>query len=615
MNLLFLTFLFPLLGFLILAFGRDKLSEDTSAIVGVGSIGLSALTTVWVGIDFLMNTPEGGSYTQVLWTWINAGGFTPQFALHLDGLSLTMLGVITGVGFFIHLFASWYMRGEEGYERFFSYMNLFVASMLFLVLGDSLVFLYLGWEGVGLCSFLLIGFYYKDPANGLAARKAFVVTRVGDTFMAIGLFILYWQLETLNIQEILAQVPQKFASGDPLLSLAALLLLGGAVGKSAQLPLQTWLPDAMAGPTPVSALIHAATMVTAGVYLIARTHTVFIYAPDVLYLVGVIGAITLLLAGFTALVQSDIKRILAYSTMSQIGYMFLALGAGAWSAAVFHLMTHAFFKALLFLSAGAVIVATHHEQDIFKMGGLRKKLPFIYACFMVGGGALVALPFLTVGFYSKDEILWEAWASGYREFFYAGLLGALLTSIYTFRLIFIVFHGEEKTDAHAGHGIAHTLPLAVLLVLSTAVGALIHPPLASVLPASPGEAGGDMKHTLEFISMAVALAGIGIAAWLFLGDRRFVTSLAQSGPGRVVGGLWKHAWGFDWLYDRLFVRPFMFLVRINARDWADAGIGLLPWLTRQGNEVLTATQSGKVRWYAATMAIGLVVVMAGFVLV
>jgi NADH-quinone oxidoreductase subunit L len=356
-------------------------------------------------------------------------------------------------------------------------------------------------------------------------------------------------------------------------------------------------------------------MVTAGVYLIARTHTVFIYAPDVLYLVGVIGAITLLLAGFTALVQSDIKRILAYSTMSQIGYMFLALGAGAWSAAVFHLMTHAFFKALLFLSAGAVIVATHHEQDIFKMGGLRKKLPFIYACFMVGGSALVALPFLTVGFYSKDEILWEAWASGYREFFYAGLLGALLTSIYTFRLIFIVFHGEEKTDAHAGHGIAHTLPLAVLLVLSTAVGALIHPPLASVLPASPGEAGGDMKHTLEFISMAVALAGIGIAAWLFLGDRRFVTSLAQSGPGRVVGGLWKHAWGFDWLYDRLFVRPFMFLVRINARDWADAGIGLLPWLTRQGNEVLTATQSGKVRWYAATMAIGLVVVMAGFVLV
>jgi NADH-quinone oxidoreductase subunit L len=493
-------------------------------------------------------------------------------------------------------------------------MNLFVASMLFLVLGDSLVFLYLGWEGVGLCSFLLIGFYYKDPANGLAARKAFVVTRVGDTFMAIGLFILYRELQTLNIQEILALVPQKFASGDPVLSLAALLLLGGAVGKSAQLPLQTWLPDAMAGPTPVSALIHAATMVTAGVYLIARTHTIFLYAPDVLHLVGVIGAVTLLLAGFTALMQTDIKRILAYSTMSQIGYMFLALGAGAWSAAVFHLMTHAFFKALLFLSAGAVIVATHHEQDIFKMGGLRKKLPFIYACFLVGGGALVAFPFLTVGFFSKDEILWEAWASGNPGFFYAGLLGALLTSIYTFRLIFIVFHGEEKTDAHAGHGVAHTLPLAALLVLSTAIGALIHPPLAGVLPISAGAAGGEMKHTLEFIAMGVALAGIAIAALLFLGERRFVTVLAQSGIGRMVGGLWRHAWGFDWLYDRIFVRPFMFLVRVNARDWADAGIGVLPWLTRRGNGLLAATQNGNLRWYAAMMAVGMAVVMAAFAL-
>ncbi len=444
MNFLFLTFLFPLLGFLILAFGRNRLSENMSASIGVGAIGLAALTTLWVGLDFMQNPPPNGVYRQLLWTWINTAGFTPQLSLQLDGLSLTMLGVITGVGFFIHLFASWYMRGEEGYERFFSYMNLFVASMLFLVLGDNLVFLYLGWEGVGLCSFLLIGFYYKDPANGLAARKAFVVTRVGDTFMAIGLFILYRELNTLNIQEILALVPQKFAAGDPVLSLAALLLLGGAVGKSAQLPLQTWLPDAMAGPTPVSALIHAATMVTAGVYLIARTHTIFLYAPDVLQLVGIIGAVTLLLAGFTALVQTDIKRILAYSTMSQIGYMFLALGAGAWSAAVFHLMTHAFFKALLFLSAGAVIVATHHEQDIFKMGGLRKKLPFIYACFLVGGGALVAFPFLTAGFFSKDEILWEAWASGNPGLFYAGLLGALLTSIYTFRLIFIVFHGTEK---------------------------------------------------------------------------------------------------------------------------------------------------------------------------
>jgi NADH-quinone oxidoreductase subunit L len=618
MNLLFLTFLFPLLGFALLAFGRNRLSENTSAIIGVGSMGLSALTALWVGIDFLQHVPAGGFYKQTLWTWLNTAGFTPEFALRLDGLSLTMLGVVTGVGFFIHLFASWYMRGEEGYERFFSYMNLFVASMLFLVLGDNLVFLYLGWEGVGLCSFLLIGFYYKDPANGLAARKAFVVTRVGDTFMAIGLFILFRELGTLNIQDLLALAQQKAAAGTldrDMLSLAALLLVGGAVGKSAQLPLQTWLPDAMAGPTPVSALIHAATMVTAGVYLIARTHPIFILSPEVLQLVGIVGAVTLLLAGFTALVQTDIKRILAYSTMSQIGYMFLALGAGAWSAAVFHLMTHAFFKALLFLSAGSVIIATHHEQDIFKMGGLRKKLPLIYACFLVGGSALAALPFVTAGFFSKDEILWEAWASGNPGLFYAGLLGAFLTSIYTFRLIFIVFHGEEKTDAHEGHGVAHTLPLLVLLVLSTFVGALIHPPLAGVLPASAGAKGGDMKHTLEIISVLVALAGVGVAFWLFMGERRLVSSLAQSSVGRLVGGLWKSAWGFDWLYDRIFVRPFMATVRVNARDWADALIGLLPWLTRRAHNYLVLTQNGNLRWFAACMAIGVALVIAGFTLV
>ncbi len=615
MNLLFFTFLFPLIGFLLLASSRGRISENVAAAIGVGSMGLSALTALYAGIDFIQHVPAGGSYTQQLWTWINVPGFAPNFALKLDGLSLTMLGVITGVGFFIHLFASWYMRGEEGYERFFSYMNLFVASMLFLVLGDNLLFLYFGWEGVGICSYLLIGFYYKDPANGLAARKAFVVTRVGDTFMAIGLFILFRELGTLSISELLTLAPQKFASGDPTLSIATLLLLGGAVGKSAQLPLQTWLPDAMAGPTPVSALIHAATMVTAGVYLIARTHTLFILTPDILHLVGVVGAITLLLAGFTALVQTDIKRILAYSTMSQIGYMFLALGAGAWSAAVFHLMTHAFFKALLFLSAGAVIIATHHEQDIFKMGGLRKKIPFVYACFLIGGSALAALPFFTVGFYSKDEILWETWASGNHLFFYAGLLGALLTSIYTFRLIFIAFHGEEKTHAHEIHGTSYWLPLAVLLVLSTAVGALIHPPLAGVLPESAGAHVEEGKHTIEFISMGVALFGVFLSWLLFAGERRFITAVANSSVGRVVGGLWKNAWGFDWLYDRIFVKPFMAIVRLLGRDWFDAAIGLLPWLTQKGNELLSVTQSGKLRWYAATMAMGLVLVIAAFALI
>ncbi|MCO1936990.1 NADH-quinone oxidoreductase subunit L, partial [Pseudomonas aeruginosa] len=439
MNLLPLTFLFPLVGFLLLSFSRGRWSENLSALVGVGSVGLSALSAAWAIFSFHSNPPEGGAYSLVLWQWMAAGDFSTNFTLYLDGLSVTMLGVVTGVGFLIHLFASWYMRGEAGYSRFFAYTNLFIASMLFLVLGDNLLFLYFGWEGVGLCSYLLIGFYYSNRNNGNAALKAFIVTRVGDVFMAFGLFILFQQFGTLNIQELLVLAPQKFPEGNLWLTLATLALLGGAVGKSAQLPLQTWLADAMAGPTPVSALIHAATMVTAGVYLIARCHGLFTLAPDILELVGIVGAVTLVLAGFAALVQTDIKRILAYSTMSQIGYMFLALGVGAWDAAIFHLMTHAFFKALLFLASGAVIVACHHEQNIFKMGGLWKKLPLAYASFVVGGAALAALPFLTAGFYSKDEILWEAFASGHRELLIAGLVGAFLTSIYTFRLILVAF--------------------------------------------------------------------------------------------------------------------------------------------------------------------------------
>ncbi len=320
---------------------------------------------------------------------MSVGDFNIGFNPVLDGLSLTMLSVVTGVGFLIHMFASWYMRGEEGYSRFFAYTNLFIASMVVLVLADNLLLMYLGWEGVGLCSYLLIGFYYTDPKNGAAAMKAFVVTRVGDVFLAFALFILYNELGTLNFREMVELAPQHFANGSTTLQWATLMLLGGAVGKSAQLPLQTWLADAMAGPTPVSALIHAATMVTAGVYLIARTHGLFLMTPEVLHLVGIVGAVTLVLAGFAALVQTDIKRVLAYSTMSQIGYMFLALGVQAWDAAIFHLMTHAFFKALLFLSSGSVILACHHEQNIFKMGGLRKSIPLVYVCFPGGGRGAV----------------------------------------------------------------------------------------------------------------------------------------------------------------------------------------------------------------------------------
>lgn len=610
MSLLYLTFLFPLLGWLLLAFSLGRLGERTSALIGVGSIGLSALTTLWVGIDFLNTMPEGGVYTQTLWQWMTVGEFQPAFRLSLDGLSLTMLGVVTGVGFFIHLFASWYMRGEEGYSRFFTYTNLFIASMLFLVLADDLLFVYLGWEGVGLCSYLLIGFYYRNPANGAAALKAFVVTRVGDVFLAIGLFVLYRELGTLNIHELLVRAPAMFAEGSPALSFACLMLLGGAVGKSAQLPLQTWLADAMAGPTPVSALIHAATMVTAGVYLIARTHGLFLLAPEILHLVAVVGAVTLVLAGFAALVQTDIKRILAYSTMSQIGYMFLALGVGAWEGAIFHLMTHAFFKALLFLSAGAVIVATHHEQNIFKMGGLRKSLPLVYACFLVGGSALAALPLVTAGFYSKDAILWQVQASGQSALLWAGLGGAFLTSLYTFRLIFIAFHGKAQTEAHAGHGLAHQLPLLVLLVLSTGVGALIVPPLAGVLPAGPGDQIEEGRHALEILSGLIAVAGIALAAFLFLGERRLVKGIAESGPGRLLGTLWFNAWGFDWLYDLLWVKPYLLATRLLGKDPLDRLMNLPAVLAQAGHQLLAWTVSGKLRWYAASMGMGAALILA-----
>ncbi|MFQ2093690.1 NADH-quinone oxidoreductase subunit L [Aeromonas taiwanensis] len=610
MSLLYLTFLFPLLGWLLLAFSLGRLGERTSALIGVGSIGLSALTTLWVGIDFLNTMPKGGVYTQTLWQWMTVGEFQPAFRLSLDGLSLTMLGVVTGVGFFIHLFASWYMRGEEGYSRFFTYTNLFIASMLFLVLADDLLFVYLGWEGVGLCSYLLIGFYYRNPANGAAALKAFVVTRVGDVFLAIGLFVLYRELGTLNIHELLVRAPAMFADGSPALSFACLMLLGGAVGKSAQLPLQTWLADAMAGPTPVSALIHAATMVTAGVYLIARTHGLFLLAPEILHLVAVVGAVTLVLAGFAALVQTDIKRILAYSTMSQIGYMFLALGVGAWEGAIFHLMTHAFFKALLFLSAGAVINATHHEQNIFKMGGLRKSLPLVYACFLVGGSALAALPLVTAGFYSKDAILWQVQASGQSALLWAGLGGAFLTSLYTFRLIFIAFHGKAQTEAHAGHGLAHQLPLLVLLVLSTGVGALIVPPLAGVLPAGPGDQIEEGRHALEILSGLIAVAGIALAAFLFLGERRLVKGVAESGPGRLLGTLWFNAWGFDWLYDLLWVKPYLLATRLLGKDPLDRLMNLPAVLAQAGHQLLAWTVSGKLRWYAASMGMGAALILA-----
>ncbi|MHB1162835.1 MAG: NADH-quinone oxidoreductase subunit L, partial [Chloroflexota bacterium] len=399
----------PLAGFLILVLIGGSLPRIGVAAVGVGSVALSATLAILVAIDFVGSPPPGMAFTQTLWVWMNVDGFSPAISFYLDALSLVFVLVVTFVGFLILLYSVEFMEGEEGYSRFFAYMDLFVGSMLTLVLGSNLLVLFLGWEGVGLCSYLLIGFWYREAANGRAARKAFVVTRVGDTAFLIGLFLLFTSLGTLEIQELMARATSQWAVGSGLAVAAAALLLGGALGKSAQLPLQTWLPDAMAGPTPVSALIHAATMVTAGVYLIARTYAIFTLAPQVQFAVAIIGAATLIYAGFSALTQPNIKRAIAYSTISQIGLMFLALGVGAWTAAVFHFMTHAFFKALMFLSAGVVILALHHEEDMFRMGGLRRELPLAFWTFLIAAASMSAVPFVTAGFYSKELILTQSW--------------------------------------------------------------------------------------------------------------------------------------------------------------------------------------------------------------
>ncbi len=597
---------FPLLGFLCLALTVGNLSKPVVAIIGAGSVGLSFAVAAMIAMSFL---GAGENYFVIeTFTWMSVGSFTPGFTFYLDGLSLVMMLVITGVGFLIHVYATGYMDEDPGYSRFFSYMNLFVAAMLMLVLGDNLVLLYLGWEGVGLCSYLLIGFWYTNPANGYAARKAFVVTRVGDTSMAIGLFLLFAHFGTLNIQDLMHAAEAEWISGTNLPAIAALLLLGGAVGKSAQLPLQTWLPDAMAGPTPISALIHAATMVTAGVYLIARTHVLFELAPDVQILVAWIGLVTLLMAGFTAMTQTDIKRILAFSTVSQIGYMFLGLGVGAFSASIFHLMTHAFFKALLFLGSGSIILAMHHEQNIFKMGALRKVLPVSFASFMIGSLALTAFPF-TSGFFSKDEILLAAIELEGAGFWLwlGGVVGAFFTGIYTFRLIFVVFFGENRGHHCEGEygGWNMSVPLFILMILSL-VGGFIHIPVEAVF--SHGEAHEEHHASLliEGIMIAVPLIGIGIA-YLFYGSKTFsVEKLMASPLSQNLHKFWNSGWGMDWLYDRLFVYPFMGLARINARDIIDQFYGLIVEINRTAHTMIARSQTGYLRWYALSVATGLV---------
>jgi NADH-quinone oxidoreductase subunit L len=618
-SLLWLIPALPFAGATILVLLGSRMSRAAAGFVGAGSIGIAAIVTLLVGADFL----SGGerSFTQILWNWLSVGEFTPNFALYLDALSLVFIFVITFVGFFIHVYSLEFMADDEGFPRFFAYLNLFVSAMLILVLADNLVLLLLGWEGVGLCSYLLIGFWYSEEKNGYAARKAFIVTRVGDTALAVALFMLFQAFHTLNIQGIAEQAPGLWPVGSESAFIIALLLLGGAVGKSAQLPLQTWLPDAMAGPSPVSALIHAATMVTAGVYLIARTHIIFELAPAALQVVGVIGAATLLLAGFAALTQWDLKRVLAYSTISQIGYMFLALGVGAWSAAIFHFMIHAFFKALLFLAAGAVIMVLHHEHDMFKMGGLKKKLPVIYWTFLIGASSLAALPVITAGFYSKDQILWLAWAGerSNKWFFVVGLLGAFITSIYTFRMLFITFFGTEKTHVTHPPGNLISIPLMVLAVLSL-LGGFIELPhtmghltllsdlLSPVLPTVAIRHDADtMELAIQAISAIAALSGVYVA-YLFYVKKPGLADKAKA-SGAALHRFWFSGWGFDALYDALLVKPFVFLANINKADVIDKVYGGVVAITDGFHRLFSFTQSGILRWYIMGIVIGGIIVL------
>lgn len=627
---LFLVPLLPLAGFAVLALAGGWMSQRLIGTVGVTAGGLSALAAVALAAWFLAVPPVGGAYSQVLWTWIDAGGFTPRIALYLDPLSLVMMLVVCFVGFLILVYSLSFMRGEEGYRRFFAYMNLFLGSMLVLVLAQDLLFLLIGWEGVGLSSYLLIGFWYRDATNGAAARKAFIITRIGDVALLVGLLLIFTQLGSLDLPRSMSLAGQQWPDGSAVATAAALLVLTGALAKSAQLPLHTWLPDAMAGPTPVSALIHAATMVTAGVYLVARMHVLFVLTPAVMTGVAAIGMLTLLYGASCALAQWDIKRVLAYSTISQVGYMFLALGVGAWSAALFHLVTHAFFKALLFLGAGFVIKATGGEHDIRHMGGLRRDMPLVFWTFLGGAASLSALPLVTAGFYSKELIVSLSLTSeqGGAWLYVVAVVTAFLTSLYAFRLVFLVFFGPpdaRRAAPRPGFSFSMKLPVIVFAFLAITAGFVQLPQawngptvitdlLGRVLPDVETRPEGTPAAVLSLVIVSFAsLAGVQLAFLVFAPALRGRSKLWPRALGLVLSRLGDAArggWGFDRLYGALFVQPFVRGSHAVRRDPVDS-LFLAPARVATGlNGILSRSQRGKLRYYAAVVAFGVLVFVA-----
>jgi NADH-quinone oxidoreductase subunit L len=593
--------LIPFVAFVLLLLLGTSLPRAAVSIIGVMGIAISSALSLICASQY--TTVE----SVVLWKWIGP----VNFAFYLDHLSLIMTCMITFVATCIAVFSVRFMDEEDDLARFFGSMNLFVASMLVLVLADNLLLLLLGWEGVGLCSYLLIGFWYKNRAAGTAATKAFITTRIGDVGLLVAMLFIVATLGELNIQSLQGLAAAKWPVGSIEATIVAMCLLFAATGKSAQIPLQTWLPDAMLGPTPVSALIHAATMVTAGVYLIARLSGIFALSPVAQMTVLVIGAATLLIAGFCALTQSDLKRVLAYSTMSQIGSMFLALGAGAYSAAMFHLLTHAFFKALLFLSAGVIGYCAHHEYDMFKLGGLRKTLPLAYYTFLVGALCLCALPLVTSGFYSKEFILSGvlysvdggifAWA--------AGIVGALLTGLYTFRAIVITFHGEAKTPIDHKPGYLMAIPLTVLAVFSIGLGFLQTPELLGHVHVVSDWFSGlfqeSLSHEGAFIPESASLAIASVVSLLGIFGGFYLYRRAKRVENVLTNGL-----GFDDLYGLVVVAPYTFLSRILRRDVFGEIAQSIARAVYDMAAFLGRVQTGRLSDYANLIAFSVVIIVA-----
>jgi NADH-quinone oxidoreductase subunit L len=646
--MLLLIPLLPFLGFLVNAGLGRRISKAASGAVACGAIAGSFVVSL-VSVWRLIALPhDARAIANQVFTWISSGDFTASFTLRLDPLSAVMILVITGIGSLIHVYSTSYMHEETDpeYARYFSYLNLFAAFMLVLVLGSNFLVMFVGWEGVGLCSYLLIGFWYQKKSASDAGKKAFIVNRIGDFGFILGVLLAFVRFGTIDFQDIAratAGVGPDATFGT--ISLITLLLFVGATGKSAQIPLYIWLPDAMEGPTPVSALIHAATMVTAGVYMIGRNAVLFSHAPETLLIVAVIGVATALMAGTIGLVQNDIKRVLAYSTVSQLGYMFLAMGVGAYGAGIFHLYTHAFFKALLFLGSGAVIHALGGEQDLRRMGGLKQDLPITYWTFLAGALAIAGVPGLA-GFFSKDEILFQTFARGHTVLWVVGLLTSLLTAIYMFRLVFLAFHGERSSppatagEAHAApshaapsphHGHLHDAPPAMAFALIVlAIGSVVagyagvppvlggSNPLEHFLEPSFGvtSAGEVAEHgvelTLMLVSIGAAAAGIGIAVYFFLRNRLAADRVAARFPG--VHELLLNKYYVDEIYGTALVQP----IRIVSEDalWKTVDVRVIDGAVNGVGESvaglaerLRRLQSGSVRSYAASLFFGVVVIL------